>query len=194
MSSTIVMKILILAANPKNSSELRLGEEAREIDEGLRRSRNRDQFELISKWAVRPRDFYRYMLDVSPQIIHFSGHGVGEDGIALEDDAGKVQLVSTDALESLFKLFANKGVECVVLNACLSEVQAEAISHHIPYVIGMHQEIKDRAAIAFAVAFYDALGSGETPIFAFELACTAIQMLGSSGYLTPALYVKKHIA
>jgi hypothetical protein len=53
-----VKKILILAANPKNTDRLRLDQEVREIDEGLRRSRHREQFELTSKWAVRLRDFY----------------------------------------------------------------------------------------------------------------------------------------
>jgi hypothetical protein len=185
--SPLVKKILVLAANPKNSSELRLGEEVREIEEGLRLSRYREQFKLVSKWAVRARDFYRYMLDIQPQIVHFSGHGIAENGIVLEDDTGKAQLVSTDTLESLFKIFAGKGVECVLLNACYSEVQAEAISQHIPYVIGMSQEIGDKAAITFAVAFYDAVGAGETAEFAFELGRSAIQIAGIVENLTPVL-------
>jgi hypothetical protein len=188
MSSFSHKRILILAANPKNSSELRLGEEVREIDEGLKRARYHDQFELVSKWAVRSRDFYRHMLDVQPHIVHFSGHGTGEDGIVLENEEGKIQLVSTNALESLFKLFASKGLECVLLNACFSEVQAEAISQHIPCVIGMNKGVGDKAAIAFAVAFYDALAVGETVEFAFNLACAAIQMAGIPENLTPVLY------
>lgn len=39
----MTQKILILAANPKTTLTLRLDEEMREIDEGLRRSKNRDQ-------------------------------------------------------------------------------------------------------------------------------------------------------
>lgn len=185
--SPLVKKILVLAANPKNSSELRLGEEVREIEEGLRLSRYREQFKLLSKWAVRARDFYRYMLDIQPRIVHFSGHGIGENGIVLEEETGKAQLVSTNALESLFKIFASKGVECVLLNACYSKVQAKAISQHIPYVIGMSKEIGDKAAITFAVAFYDALGAGETVEFAFELGCSAIQIAGIAEHLTPVL-------
>ena len=192
MSNFPNKRILVLAANPKNSSELRLGEEVREIDEGLKRARHRDQFDLISKWAVRSRDFYRYVLDVQPHIVHFSGHGAGEDGIVLEDEGSKIQLVSTKALESLFKLFASKGLECVLLNACFSEVQAEAINQHIPYVIGMSKSIGDKAAIAFAVAFYDALGVGENIGFAFDLACAAIQMANIPENLTPVL--KKNLS
>lgn len=188
-SETPIRKILVLAANPKNSSELRLGEEVREIDEGLQRSRHRDQFNLRSKWAVRSRDFYRHMLDIQPQIVHFSGHGTGEEGLVLEDETGKAQFLETDQLAGMFKLFASKGVECVLLNACYSEVQAEAISQYINYVIGMNRVIGDKAAINFAVAFYDALGAGETVEFAFELGCS--QLIGLKEHETPVLKKKR---
>ena len=48
---TAVKKILILAANPKGTTPLRLGEEVREIDEGLRRAKNRNQFSIQQRWA-----------------------------------------------------------------------------------------------------------------------------------------------
>jgi hypothetical protein len=180
-TSSTVRKILVLAANPRTTERLRLEEEEREIDEGLRRSRHRDQFELISKWAVRERDFYRHMLDVQPHIVHFSGHGTGEAGIVLEDETGRVELLPTEQLAGLFKLFAEAGLECVLLNACYSDVQAEAIHKHVPYVIGMSQAIGDQAAINFAIAFYDALGAGRTVEFAYELGCVELMRLKASG-------------
>jgi hypothetical protein len=70
-----VTKILILTANPTNSDRLRLDEEVREIQQGLRRSRHYDQFEIIARWAVRPRDLRQALLDHEPQIVHFAGHG-----------------------------------------------------------------------------------------------------------------------
>lgn len=163
-------RILVLSANPHNTSQLRLAEEVREVEAGLKQSLHRDQFELMPKSAVRLRDFYRHLLEVKPHILHFSGHGGGEHGLVLEDDNGKVQFLQTEQLADMFRLFATKGLECVVLNACYSEVQAKAINQFIPYVIGMNQAIGDRAAITFAVAFYDTLGAGESVEFAFELA------------------------
>ena len=180
--------ILILAANPKDTSKLRLEEEIREIEEGLRRANYRDQFQLKMKLAVRSRDFYRAILDTQPQIIHFCGHGEGEDGILLEDETGTTAFVRADTLGSLFKLFAQKGVKCVVLNACYSEVQAESISQHIKHVIGMNHAIGDRAAINFAVAFYDALAAGENVEFAFELGRS--QLIGLQENQTPVLKTK----
>ncbi|WP_232224180.1 hypothetical protein [Mastigocladopsis repens] len=52
-NNTCVKTILLLAANPRKTSALRLDEEVREIDEGLRRANKREQFKLEQKWAVR---------------------------------------------------------------------------------------------------------------------------------------------
>jgi hypothetical protein len=181
-----VKKILILTANPKNSDQLRLDEEVREIQAGLERAKRRDEFEIVSRWAVRTEDLRRSLLDLEPQIVHFSGHGVGRDGLALEDSAGKAQLVSAAALARLFGLFKDK-LECVLLNACYSEVQAEAIHQQIDCVIGMNQAIGDRAAINFAVGFYDALGAGRCYGDAFEFGCSAIDLEGIPASATPVL-------
>lgn len=184
-----VRKLLVLAANPKEMSPLRLDEEVREISEGLRRSHKRDQFELQQKFAVRPRDIQRALLDINPQIVHFSGHGEGEAGLIFEDDVGQPKLVTGEALSGLFALFADQ-IECIVLNGCYSEKQAEAIATSIPYVIGMKKNIGERAAIEFAVGFYDALGAGRSVEFAYQLGCSAIQIAGIDEYSTPVLVQK----
>jgi predicted Rossmann-fold nucleotide-binding protein len=181
--------ILILAANPKNTPRLRLDQEVREIDNGLQRAQRRDEFILKQVWAVRRSDFRRAMLDFKPNIVHFCGHGSGEEGIAFEDENGLAKFMSAKALSGFFELFSDT-VECVVLNACYSEVQAKAIAEHIPYVIGMHKAIGDTAAIEFSVAFYDALGAGKSIEFAYKLACNAIQLAGLPEQLTPILLKK----
>ncbi len=179
-------KILILAANPNDTTRLRLGEEVRDIRAGLERSSHRDEFELAEKWAVRPRDLQRAMLDEKPQIVHFSGHGEGETGLYFEDNVGNAQLVTGEALAGLFKLFKSK-LKCVLLNGCYSQAQAEAISEHIPHVIGMRDGVTDRAAIEFAVGFYDALGNGESVEFAFELGKAAMALSGAGDEDLPIL-------
>ncbi len=180
-------KVLILAANPAGTSPTRLDEEVREIDEGLRRSKHRNQFELFQRWAVRPRDIRRAMLDVDPQIVHFCGYGLEEQGLIFEDEVGQAKLVSGGALAALFELFSEK-LECVVLNGCYSETQAEAIAKHIRYVIGMDRSVSNTAAIEFAVGFYDALGAERSVEFAYKLGCAAIQLAGVPEHLTPVLH------
>ncbi|NMG07882.1 AAA-like domain-containing protein [Brasilonema sp. UFV-L1] len=183
-------KILILSANPQNTDKLRLDEEVREIQAGLERAKNREKFEVISRWALRPDDLRRALLDFEPEIVHFSGHGAGNQGLALENNAGNTQLVSTESLAKLFKLFKDK-VECVLLNACYSEAQAEAIYQHVNCVVGMNQAIGDRAAIEFAVGFYDALGAGRSYEDAYEFGCSAIDLEGIPEFSTPVLKSRK---
>lgn len=84
---------------------------------------------------MRPDDLQRAILTLKPQIVHFSGHGVVEEDLTLEDETGQAQLVGAAAIANLFRLFAD-AVECVVLNACYSEVQAKAIAEQIPYKAG----------------------------------------------------------
>jgi len=187
-----IKKLLILAANPKGTSPLGLGEEVREIESGLQRAQKGGLFAIDQKWAVRPRDIRRAMLDINPQIVHFSGHGAGKEGLVFEGETGQAKLIDGETLAELFEMFAQK-LECVVLNGCYSEVQAEAISHHIPYVIGMKKAIGDRAAIEFAVGFYDALGAGRPVEFAYRLGCNAIRMEGIAEHLTPVLISNKNI-
>lgn len=179
-------RILILAANPKDTSRLRLDEEVREIGNGLQRAQKRDEFVLKQQWAVRPKDVRRIMLDFEPNVVHFCGHGEGTKGIAFEDETGNTKLVGADALAGFFELFADK-VGCVLLNACYSEIQAKAIAQHIDYVIGMSSGIGDTAAIEFAIAFYDALGAGKSIEFAYKLARNAIQWASIPEHLTPVL-------
>lgn len=178
--------ILLLAASPVEYARLRLDEEAREIEEGLRRSEHRDQFKLKKQGAVRTDDLRRALLYTKPQIVHFCGHGTGEDGLVFENQQGRTQLVSTDALADLFKLFTGQ-IECVVFNSCYSQVQAKAICQHVGCTIGMNKAIGDKAAIKFSIGFYDALGSGCSVTKAYEFGRNAIQLEGIPQHLTPVL-------
>ncbi|MEL6491113.1 MAG: hypothetical protein AAFQ95_14235 [Cyanobacteria bacterium J06621_3] len=183
-------KLLILAANPNGSSERRLDAEVREIKEGLKLAKNRDLFVVEQRWSVRPRDVQRAMLEVKPQIVHFSGQGDDTQGVILEDNQGDPVLVGDAALGSLFELFAEQ-VKCVVLNGCYTEAQAAAIAQHIPHVIGttiqqQNEKVSD-GAIAFAVGFYDALGAGESVDFAYKLGCNAMALEGVTTQLIPAI-------
>ncbi|MBI4784730.1 MAG: CHAT domain-containing protein [Oscillatoriophycideae cyanobacterium NC_groundwater_1537_Pr4_S-0.65um_50_18] len=184
--------ILILAANPTDTARLRLDLEGREICDSLLRSQHRDQFISKKHSAIRVRDIRRALLDDKPGIVHFCGHGHGENGLAVEDENGETHLFSTQALANLFRSFQNK-VECVVLNACYSEVQALAISEYIPYVVGMSQDIGDETAVEFAVGFYDALGAGLSYEEAYNLGCNAIEVRKISSALIPRLYAHRRL-
>lgn len=190
-------RILFLAANPQGTSRLRLDEEAKEICQGLERSRERSKFFVETRWAVDANALRRALLDVEPHIVHFAGHGMGNsdsalerpgmrdvgpvmrtsasgaEGLVLQAADGKPKLASSRALANLFGLFPEQ-IECVLLNACYSEIQAEAIHQHVDYVIGMNRAIGDEAAISFAVGFYDALGADRPYDVAYEFGRSAV--------------------
>ncbi len=151
-------KVLLLSANPANTDRLRVEAEFREIAECCQKSSLRDRFAIVSKGAVRIDDLQPILLQEVPRVVHFSGHGAAANGLVLaghgaaanglvlEHDDGTWQLAPTEALADLFRILQN-GIDCVVLNACFSQVQAEAIARYVPYVLGMNQAIGDLAAI-----------------------------------------------
>ncbi len=180
-----IIKILFLGASPINEVRLRIDEEQRDIEKGLRLATLRDQFELKSQWAVTTKTLQQAILDENPVIVHFSGHG-DTKGIAVEDSLGNMKLIENDAIGSLFELFSDN-IKCVILNSCYSESQAKEIAKHIPYVIGMKSSVNDKAAIAFAVGFYTALGAGKDIQFAHKMGTVAIKLEGISGSDIPVL-------
>ncbi len=190
------IRILILTANPALSGHapLRVDAEVRLIEEALQRSRYRDRFQVETKLAVRTTDLRRSLLDYRPQIVHFSGHGTGEMGLVLETDTGQQQIVRTEALTQLFGVFDTGEIECVLLNACYSEVQANAIHQFVDCVIGMNQPIGDQAAVEFSEGFYDALGAGRLYDQAFKIGCSAIALAGSRDDSIPVLKYRKRPA
>lgn len=191
------IKILLLTANPPLSDEapLRLGAEVRTIEEGLRRSEYRDRFQVIQKHAVRAQDLRRELMEQHPQIVHFSGHGSGEMGLLLETDSGKQQIVRTEALAELFGALDAGEIECVLLNACYSEVQAKTIHQFVDCVIGMNDPIGDKAGIEFSTGFYEALGAGKQYDEAFKFGQSAIALSGSRDQAIPVqLYRKRRDA
>jgi hypothetical protein len=178
------VRILFLGANSSNEP-LELEREVHKIQVNLKLARERDHLEFRQEWAVTIDTLTQAMLDESPNIVHFSGHGE-ESGIVLQDEMGEPRVVAADALAGLFQLFRDT-VRCVVLNSCFSDLQARAIRRHIPYVIGMSAEIPDSAAIAFATGFYQAIGAGREIPFAFALGVAKIELEGVSSDNKPIL-------
>ena len=96
--------ILFLASNPRDSSRLRLDHEMRDVRQQLRLSKQRDDFLITSREAVRASDITQAIHDTNPNIVHFSGHGTDEGQLCIEDSHGKAQVLLPSALTNLFKV------------------------------------------------------------------------------------------
>lgn len=169
------LRILFLSANPKDTDRLRLDEEVRTMDERLHMSEARGRFQLAQHWAVRTSDISEYLLRHTPHVVHFSGHGSTQGEIILENSSGEMQPVPPSSLSQLFGTLKDN-IRCVVLNACFSANQAQAIAQEIDCVVGMSRAVTDEAAIRFAGGFYRALGYGRSVQTAFNLGKLEIEL------------------
>jgi hypothetical protein len=194
-------RILFLAANPVDTTQLALAAEARSIQDELARGGQRDRFSFETRWAAQPLDLLREMRKLKPAVVHFSGHGgpgparrprsgatrdIGTGapvshrddpahGLYFQGADGSPELVSTQALEQTFRA-AGSSVRLVVLNACYSEPQAVALAAQVGCVVGMSGWIADDAAVSFSIGLYGGLAEGEPIQAAFEQGCAAMQL------------------
>lgn len=167
-------KILVLTSSPVNLNPLQVELECKEIKRSINYTRNLDKYELIQEYATTIEDLEKLLREFQPNIIHFSGHGQ-KSGIYLEDSNQQSKIVDGASLLRLFNFYSDT-VECVILNSCYSEKQAQYISMAIPFVIGTKSEIKDEAAINFSKTFYSSLADGNTYEESFELGYIRVSL------------------
>jgi hypothetical protein len=187
--SSMKQKVLFLVANPVGTAQLDLAEESREIDQKIWEAEFRGSLELVPKFAARPEDLLRYLDRYRPEIVHFSGHGSKNEEIVFLDQQGRPAGVTKAALKQLFSTVKDN-IRLVVLNACFSRPQAEAITQVIDCAIGMKRAIGDKAAIVFAATFYRAIGNGSSIDRAFQEGKTELMLQKIPEEDTPELLAR----
>ncbi|MDQ7091085.1 MAG: AAA-like domain-containing protein [Methylococcales bacterium] len=183
-------RIVFFAANPNDTSRLAIDTEFNEIKQLHLKALQRENFILNYSPATGDDDLQQQLLSFTPDIVHFSGHGE-LNGLYFQNNNNESLFIHQDSLADFFKLFEGR-IRCLLLNACDSEPQAEAIGQYIDFVIGMNAPIGDKAAIAFAKGFYRALFSGEDIENAYLFGCSAIDLAGIDEYQTPILIQKSN--
>jgi hypothetical protein len=181
---TAPLRVLFLTANPRDTTRLALDEEMRAIEVAVRGASAVRPLDLVTRGAVRADDLLHHLNELRPQILHFSGHGSERGELMLSGEGGATHPVGPEALARLFALF-RRDIQAVVLNACFSQIQAEAIAREIDHVIGMANEVGDEAACTFAASFYRALAYGRTLREAFDQGCIAVQLANLGEQHTP---------
>ena len=159
------VRVLFFGADPLASSgeraPLELGEEARKIEKRVLAALHRDRVEFRTCWATRVGDLAEALMRLTPDVVHFSGHG-GEQGLVLVSSTGwGAHRVDADPLQAFFEAYRGK-IRLVVLNACGSQRQARAIADAVGCAIGTRAPILDQVAIAFSGAFYSSIAFGES--------------------------------
>ena len=168
------IKILFLAANPADRTRLELSREYQAIQDERLRGKHRDRFELLlPQFAVRISDFTSALIREQPHVVHFSGHGSVEQGIAFEGVGRSTRPAGREELTDLFRVLA-RNARLIFLNACHTHEQAEILGRIFDYTIGTSSRILDVDARKFSAAFYHALFDGATVPGAFQSAQSAL--------------------
>jgi hypothetical protein len=178
--------ILLLATNQLDLAYVRLGDELREIENKVPLGSLGHSFEFVSKPAVRVSDLGMVLLRHKPHIVHFSGHGRPDEGIILEDEAGRIKAIGVEELTGILRTLKDN-IRIVFFNACYSKSFAEAATQEIDYAIGMDGPIDDDAAIILAATFYQTLAFGRSVQEAFTVAKNL------SGSTAPILCIRSGI-
>lgn len=171
-----MIKLLIVAANPRDTDPLRLGEETRRIEERIRESQAAGRFTIRSAWAVTVDELLYQLNSFKPNVVHFIGHGEADE-IVLETTDGSSRPLSREALSTIFSHF-RQWLQVVVLNACYSAAQAESLAEQADAVIGMTDRVGDDSAIEFSAGFYRAVGFGRSVEDAFAQGVATLLVNG----------------
>ena len=207
------MKILFTSANP--NMDLKLDEEYRSIEEAIAQSDNRDAIELVPKIALRAKDLMDALHKEKPDIVHFSGHGAGNNGYLVltpnnqpnvisdpeileklspeqldENERKNYSVVSTEILEDIFEMYS-ENVKLVLFNSCNSKAQAEAINEYVDFTIGMSDFIGDDCAVTFSKEFYKTICSNRTIEKAFKQSHIVVKLEHPEFSHVPELFVKE---
>lgn len=186
------MKILYLAADPSATKPSQLDEEIHKITTKIRASESRNRLELSSRWVVRSDDLLQALLELKPHVVHFSGHGSATAEIMLRDQNRPPQPVSRKALLHLFRPLKDS-IRVILLNACSTRPQTEAIAQTIECTVVMNRPAGDPTAIVFAASFYRAIGSGRTVKEALDLAKAALLLEGIPKDKMPEIHVRRGV-
>jgi NTP pyrophosphatase (non-canonical NTP hydrolase) len=164
--------VLVIFANPQGTDVLKLAEEERAIKEAIKKSKGRDFIHVHTLQAATVDDLSQALLEQECEIVHFSGHGNGDEILFQDALAGE----QSSPLEALRDLLTKYPVKCLILNSCNSASKLKtAIA---PVTVGMTADADDDAAIEFTRGFYDAVGAGKDYEFSIGEGIDRVRMKG----------------
>jgi hypothetical protein len=180
----VTIRVAFLAANPGDTTRLRLDHEVRTIDERLREAKSTVRLELTSHWAVRVRDVADVMLryrglaggDAKPRLWTRAGTGarpirgdrwwqrrglVGASVAAVAAAVAGVGLVIWDPFES--PVLAGHNIELVLDASALRVDEKSAISVFAAAVTEVDRYVSGRDDFGLALRLIGGRCSGDPP-------------------------------
>jgi formylglycine-generating enzyme required for sulfatase activity len=189
------IRVLVVLSSPADAAPLQTRQEWAALDQAFG-----GQVELH---LVPPRldEISQALRSGEWHVLHFMGHGQADargGSLILEDWEGGARVVGHLQLQTLL---AEQSLRLVVLNSCdgartgsadaFSGVAQALLRKGVPAVVAMQQPISDRAAIAFARAFYGALAERSTVGNAMQKARKVLYGGEIEGeWAVPVLYLR----
>ena len=180
------IEVLFFAAQPATADALQIGRELKSIQASLRHGPQADRLTLGDiHMATEPRELQRLIGRSHATVLHFSGHGLPGGGLSLETADGAGLEVEPEIFVELIDLINGDRrdapkVNLIVVNACHSSTLAQALTDAgaVDCAVGTTEAVADKAAIAFADGFYNALAEGRSVHYAWRAGCLQVGLLG----------------
>ncbi|NRD43296.1 SAVED domain-containing protein [Corallococcus exiguus] len=197
------LRVLMVRAGARGHAGLQYAKEQDSITDALSKipGIHCESLTLPTRQELRDK-----LLDFSPHVLHFMGHGnvdddTGNGQLYLQDENGVPDLLRGQDVAEL--LTGIPPLQLVVLNTCQSARGTLSVDGHCSLaealvnqgavaVIAMQFSISDEAALAFSSAFYARLAtraSIDDAVTEGRLAIRA-KMRDSFEWCTPALYMR----
>jgi hypothetical protein len=164
--------VVLFASEPRDQPRPDLDKEIREIQEKIDAATFGDRITLRPWLATQAFDIIPGFNRHKPHMVQFSGHGTA-DGVLMMGPNDQSEPVAADRLIQMFR-WTGENLRVVFFNICDSEEHARAAAQFVDAAIGMHGQMHDTPARAFAASLYSGLAFGSSVKRAFHQACAVI--------------------
>lgn len=185
--------VAFFSAVPAGTAKLDVDEEFRRVQKKLLVPGRAPSAHLRYHPSAQPSDLLDALRGKGVAILHFSGHGIDQEGLVFKSAQGTSSTVTPGALAGAIRASNMGPVSLIVLNACYSATFADEVIGATHCVIGMSSKIADQVAQSFSERLYDALFAGGTVREAFDLAVQQIVFSDREHSKLPVLLVAEGV-
>jgi len=178
-----MIRILVLASEPKDKDPLRLEDEIRRIRDASR-CRGLEELDFVPIQGAQFDDLVTELIQRDFNVVHFAGH----EG-HMEGDAHQSASVSNNTLVEAFRVMAaRRRIDLVLFNVCRSAELADEVKSYVGCSIGYPHDIANGLAIIYTDRFYSALAAGWSIHEAHAIARLPLMHAGLSEADLPVLF------
>lgn len=184
------LRILYATAAADKKDPLRVDQEMRRVKAAVKASTHRDLVAIEHLPAATPNDVLDTLASFRPHVVHFSGHA--NESVLIFDEGtdgygpNKGKRIGPDLYKELLES-TDEAPMLVVLNACKSAAQLDALLGKVAMAVGMDDSIGDIDAIVFATRFYSTLAEGQSVESALTTARVEMKLNGLPDHDLPTL-------